>query len=281
MARLLSLRFRSGCGWLSCGAALLAGLALPLHAQTMMNSGTTPESAPTPAAPTPATPPTKPVTTAATTNAPPAIPPVPPDVMGKYGKILSPSDDIGYPLKLKMPGPGIGEVKVPKMDELDMRDKLEQLATLSDDEIRTQLAQWPAYSKMNLRDQGGMLQRIQDFRDYRTRVAMQKAHDMGLLTLTDADKARFEKEYWVKRLQMDRDIAKQIGPIIAQHEQKLNNDLFREFSQASPGPLAHAPVANKSATTTASTSAVASSPAPAANSMQTGPPLGQTAPAHN
>ena len=174
------------------------------------------------------------------TNAAPVIPP--PDTLGRYGKILTPSDEMSHPLKLKMPFPGVGEVKVPNQDELNMREKLEQLGQLSDSDIRMQLAKWPAYNVMSLRDEGAMLQRIQDFRDYRTRVAMQKAHDLGLFsTLTPDQKARFEKDYWDKRLPMDRDLAKQFEPILRAREQKMQDELFREFSSASLGPVAQAP----------------------------------------
>jgi hypothetical protein len=170
---------------------------------------------------------------------PPALPPpLPPDTFGQYGKILSPSDQVGHPLKLKMPLPGVGEVKVPNQDEMNMRDKLEQLAKLSDADIRTQLDKWPAYGKMSLRDQGTMLQRIQDFRDYRTNVAKAKAHDLGLLTLLPDQQARFEQEYWDKRLQMDRDLAKQFGPIFKAREQKMMDELYREYSTISQGPIA-------------------------------------------
>ncbi len=177
---------------------------------------------------------------ASATNAAPVVTP-PPDTLGRYGKILVPSTELSHPLKLKMPFPDVGEVKIPAQDDLNMREKLEQLAKLSDAEIRVQLQQWPAYGKMNLRDEGTMLQRIQDFRDYRSRVAAQKAHDMGLLTLTPDQKVRFEKDYWDERLRMDRDLAKQFEPVLRAREQKLQDDLFREFSSASPGPVAQDP----------------------------------------
>jgi hypothetical protein len=204
-----------------------------------------------------------------TTNAAPILPP---DTMGRYGKILSASDQVAYPLKLKMPFPGVGEVKVPNQDELTMRDKLEQLAKLSDADIRTQLAQWPAFSKMSLRDEGLMLQRIQDFRDYRSNVAKAKAHDMGLLTLSPDQQAKFEKEYWDKRLQLDRELAKQFAPIVQAAQQKMLNDLYREFSTVAPVPVAQtpkpAPAANATnkppvapaAVQTAKTNAVPGSP---------------------
>ena len=83
---------------------------------------------------------------------------------------------------------GAGEVKVPTPDELSMREKLEQLAKLSDDEIHVQLEQWPAFSKMSLRDQGTTAAAcIQDFRDYRARVAVQTARDLGLRSALTPD----------------------------------------------------------------------------------------------
>lgn len=178
-----------------------------------------------------------PTTNAATKTLPPPIP----DTYGRYGKILTPGDEMAHPVKLKMPFPGVGEVKIPNQDELSMRDKLEQLSKLSDADIRLQLELWPAYGKMTLRDEGTMLQRIQDFRDYRTRMAMQKAHDMGLLTLTPEQKVRFEKDYWDQRLQMDHDLAQQFEPILQAREQKLQDNLFREFSSASAGPTVPVP----------------------------------------
>ena len=225
MARFVTLNFRAGCAGM---LGLMAGFSTSLRAQQPM--APMQEQAPPAPAKTPAT------------NAAPVVPSLPPDTLGRYGKILMPSDEMEHPLKLKMPFPGVGEVKVPNQDELNMRDKLEQLAKLSDSHIRLQLEQWPAYGKMSLRDEGTMLQRIQDFRDFRNKVAMQKAHDLGLLsTLTPDQKVRFEKDYWDKRLQMDRDLAKQFQPIYRARDQKMQDELFREFSSISSGPAAPAP----------------------------------------
>jgi hypothetical protein len=199
---------------------LTACFSAPLRAQQPMT--------PAPMAPAQATP--APAKAA-------AVVPVP-DSLGRYGKILTLGDQTAHPLKLRLPFPNVGEIKVPNKDELNMRDKLEQLAKLSDAEIHNQLEKWPAYGKMSLRDQGTMLQRIQDFRDYRTKVALGKAHDIGLLTLTPDQKIRFEGEYWDKQLQVDRDLAKQFEPILRAREQKLQDELFREFSSADPGPRA-------------------------------------------
>jgi len=166
---------------------------------------------------------------------------VPPETLGQYGKILAPGDQPAHPLKLKLPFPDVGQVKIPSPDELVMRDKLEKLAMLSDAEIRAQLDKWPAYGKMTLRDQGLMLQRIQDFRDFRTNVARGKAHDMGLLTLTPAQFDRFQTDYWNKRLAMDNELAKQFTPIYKAREQKMQDELYREFSAVSRGPVAQTP----------------------------------------
>jgi hypothetical protein len=177
---------------------------------------------------------------AAKPGTPPAPPPPLVDYYVRYGKILKPSDQAGYPFKLNMPFPGLGEVKVPSKEELDMRVKIEQLANLSDDEIRQQLIQWPAFSKMSLVDDGAMLSRIQNFRDYRHKMAQDEAHRLGL-TLNPEQQARFENDYWNRKLQVDRQLSQQLEPIFMAAQQKLNEDLYREFSM--PGPLVKAPPA--------------------------------------
>jgi len=175
------------------------------------------------------------------TNAPSALSPAMQNTLGRYGNIVTPGDQVAYPLRLRLPLPNEAEVHIPKLDDLTKRAKIEALANLSDDDIRKQLAAWPAYGKMSLHDQGMMLQRIQDFRDYHLRVAMQKAHDMGLLTLTPAQQAKFEKQYWDQRLKLDEDLAKQFQPIYQAREQTMNDQLFREFSSAMPAPAPPAP----------------------------------------
>jgi hypothetical protein len=225
MARFVPLDFRAGfCFLVAGGLVLMAGFDPSLQAQqTMVTNAAT------------ATPPKPPI-------APGKTPPVlPPDTLAQYGKIVMPSDQVAHPLKLKLPFPDVGEVKIPTQDELTMRDKLEQLATLSDDQIRMHLSQWPAFSRMSLRDEGAMLQRIQDFRDFRSNLAKAKAHDMGLLTLLPEQQAKFEKEYWDKRLQMDRNLAKQFTPVFQAAQQKMMDDLYREFSSAQQVPVAQAP----------------------------------------
>jgi len=208
---------------------LMAGYSIASAQQTNVPAATPPSQTQAKAAPPAKTP---------TTN---AIGGISPDALGQYGKIVMPSDQVGHPLKLKLPFPDVGEVKVPTQDELVMRYKLEQLATLSDDQIRMHLVKWPAFSKMSLRDEGAMLQRIQDFRDFRANTAKAKAHDMGLLTLTPDQQAKFEKEYWDKRLAMDRDLAKQFTPIFQAEQQKMMDDLYREFSAPPQVPVAQAP----------------------------------------
>jgi hypothetical protein len=180
----------------------------------------------------------------AVATAKPAAAPLPPgmqNTLGRYGNIVSPGDQVAYPLRLRLPLPNEAEVHIPKPDDLTKRAKIEALANLSDDDIRKQLAAWPVYVKMSLHDQGAMLQRIQDFRDYHAKVAMQKAHDMGLSTLTPPQQAKFEKEYWDQRLKLDEDLAKQFQPIYQARVQTMDAQLFREFSSAMPGPAPATP----------------------------------------
>ncbi len=215
-------------------------LTTTLRAQTMMQmageTGTTNAAPAAPKAPVVA-----PANSSAKPPVPPQAPPPPvPDTFNRYGKIWAPSDDVAHPIKLSVQFPGVGEMKIPSQDELNVRDKLEQLAVLSDDDIRAQLALWPPYAKMKLADEGQLLMRIQQFKEQRTKVAMDKARDLGLLnSLTPDQKAKFEKEYWDKRLKMDHEMAKQFEPILKAREQKLQDELFREFSM--PGTAIPAP----------------------------------------
>lgn len=208
----------------------------------------------------------------------------PEDYVQRYGKILTPGSEPAHPLKLAMPFPDVGQIKVPSEEELVMREKLEQLATLSDDDIRTNLTKWPAFDKMTLADEGAMFMRIQQFKDRRSRIAQDKAHALGLLTLKPEQMAKFEKEYWDRRLQLDRDLAKQFEPILKDREDKIGSDLFREFSvpvTPVPPPPAPTPVPKptpapaKPATPTAPPPAAKPSPPPAAAST---PPKAPTAP---
>jgi len=210
------------------------------------------------------------------TNAPPAaaVPPIPPEYFNRYGKILTSGDEPSHPLKLMLPFPGVGEVKVPNQDEINMREKLEALAVLSDDDIRTQLSQWPAYSKMKLADEGVMLMRIQQLKDRRNKIALEKARQMGLSTLTKEQQARFEQEYWDKRLKMDQELAKQFGPIVKDREAKMEGELFREFSAPPPtgGAIVQAP---KPPSAPATNAAPAQPKSPVASTPVAMPPVAQ------
>jgi len=226
------------------GAALV--LTVPSRAQsttTMMQSAPAPTAAgPTNAAPAAPKGPA-PATGNATKTPPPPTPPVP-DTFNRYGKIWAPSDDVAHPIKLNMQFPGVGEMKVPNQEELKQRDKLEDLANLSDDDIRAKLAEWPPYAKMKLADEGQLLIRIQQFKEQRTKIAMDRARELGLInSLTPDQKVKFEKEYWDKKLKMDHELAKQFEPIFKAKDQKLREELFKEFS--TPGTLVPPPPAPK------------------------------------
>lgn len=241
MARFFALNSRIGI----LGIVSVIGFTFVAGCFAVLYAADTPPapSAPAPAAPAkpPATNP-PPAPNKPVASMPPAAPPPPPEYFERYGKILS-SGEPSHPLKLSMPFPGVGEVKIPNQDELTMREKLEALATLSDDDIREQLNQWPAYSKMTLADEGTMLTRIQQFKERRDRIAQEKAQKIGLWsTLKPEQRERFKKEYWDKRLQMERELAKQFEPIMKERESKMLEQLFREFSATTPvGNIAQNP----------------------------------------
>ncbi len=245
--------------------ALVAGLGFLIASGAYLRAQTAPASAKAPAtnAPSAKAPAAVTTKTAPAKTPPPApLPPGLQNTLSRYGNIVQPGDQVTYPLKLHLPFPNEGEVRLPKQDDLAKRQKLEALARLSDDDIRKQLAAWPAYNKMSLRDQALMLQRIQDFRDYHTRVAVQKAHDMGLLTLNAQQMTKFESEYWNKRLKMDQDLARQFQPIYVAREQKMEDELFREFSADAsiPAPPKPNPPGKKSPQAMAKPVAAATNP---------------------
>lgn len=183
-------------------------------------------------APKPAEPP------ATTTNAA-TVPPVPVDYFQRYGKILSAGNEPNHPLKLAMPNPDFGQVRIPTNDELAMREKLERLTTMSDEDIRLDLANWPAFKKMSLGDEGLMMMRIEGFKDRRAHIAQERAHALGLLTLKPDQLDKFTNEYWQKRLQMDRELAKQFSAAYKAAEDKMEEQLYREYS--TPGKPAPPP----------------------------------------
>jgi hypothetical protein len=182
----------------------------------------------------------------------PAVPPVPEDYFQRYGKILTPGTEPSHPLKLAMPFPDVGQIKIPSAEELAMRDKLDRLTTMSDADIRKDLDAWPAFGEMSLGDQGTMLMRIQMFKDRRAKIAQDRAHALGLLTLKPDQMQRFETEYWNKRIQMDAELARQFAPIYKAREDQVEEELFREFSTPNtpvppphPKPTAAPPVAGQ------------------------------------
>ena len=199
--------------------ACLAGLALVYGARAA-----TPAS---PAVPAPA--PVPPASPAATAPKP-VIPPVPDEDFQRYGKILAPGTQPSHPIKLNMPFPDVGQIKIPSAEELAMRDKLERLTTMSDADIRKDLEAWPAFDEMTLGDEGAMLVRIQLFKDHRDKTAQDRARVLGLLTLKPDQMQKFETEYWNKRMQMDAQLARQFGAVYKTSQDKLDEELFREFS---------------------------------------------------
>ena len=174
------------------------------------------------------------------TNAASAVPPPPNDYFKEYGHIIATTTEAAHPLKLTPPSTEVGEIRVPTDEEMSMRVKLEVLASLSDADIRARLEQWPAYGKMTLSDEGQFLARIQMFKDQRSKLALASARQNGL-TLTPEQQVKYEKDYWDQRLALDASLVKQLGPVVRAGEQKMQENLFREFSTATPPPGKPAP----------------------------------------
>ncbi len=222
-------------------------VAVVLLAGSMLTAGA--QTAPMQAAVPPATPsPVNAPAATATAKPAPVVPPVPVDYFQRYGKILSPGSEPAHPLKLSMPNPDVGQIKIPTGDETALRDKIERLTTMSDDDIRKDLANWPAFKQMTLADEGAMLVRIQQFKDHRAKLAQDCAHNLGLLTLSPVQMNNFTQEYWQKRLKMEQDLSHQFQPIYQARETKMEEELFREYSTpARPAPPTPKPVAHKPA----------------------------------
>jgi hypothetical protein len=201
----------------------LAGAALVYGANAATPA---PAPAPAPASTAALVPPANPAAPAVK----PVVPPVPEDYFQRYGKILTPGTEPSHPLKLAMPFPDVGQIKIPSAEELAMRDKIERLTTMSDADIRKDLDAWPAFDEMTLGDEGAMLVRIQMFKDRRDKIAQDRAHALGLLTLKPDQMQKFETEYWNKRMQMDAQLSRQFGAVYKTSQDKLDEELFREFS---------------------------------------------------
>jgi hypothetical protein len=178
------------------------------------------------------------------TNGATAVPPPPNDYFKTYGHIMATTTEPDHPIRFMAPSTDVGQVKIPTDEEIMMRQKLEVLASMSDADIRAELEKWPAYGKMSLSDEGLFLARIQLFKDQRAHLAEASAKQNGLI-LNPAQQAKYEQDYWTKRLAMDANLTKQIGPIVRAAEQKMQEDLFREFSTAPPPPLPRKPPAPK------------------------------------
>ncbi|MEI9997724.1 MAG: hypothetical protein WDO13_00375 [Verrucomicrobiota bacterium] len=215
--------------------AMLIVLAAPARAQAPMQAAPPPP----PAAKAPPTPAGAPATNAAAAH--PPLPKPVQNTLSRYGNIVLPGDAVQYPLKLKLPFPGVGEVKVPKPDELVMRQKLEELARLSDDDIRKQLAQWPAFSRMSCETRGARCcsaSRISAITAPATPCRRRTTWACSRSRPTSARSSSANSG--TSGCRWTRSWPSSSLPVFQAREQKLEADLFREFSSATPGPAAPA-----------------------------------------
>jgi hypothetical protein len=117
--------------------------------------------------------------------------------------------------------------KFPFQDH-ELRGRLDQLAQLSDEELKAHLEKWPRYKEMTLAEQSRFLMKIAEFRERRKKQAEMKAKELGL-QLTPEEQKEFEKRYWEKRLEMEQQIFQELEPRRKELERQLNELLKTEF----------------------------------------------------
>lgn len=120
----------------------------------------------------------------------------------------------------------------------ELRGRLNELAKLSDAEILAQLEKWPPYQRMSLGEKGHLLQRIQDAREFRQKVARRKAGALGL-EIPAAEQEKFTALFWDSKLEMDRRLFEEMEPKRRQYQQEMDAKILAQFGQyrtASPPP---------------------------------------------
>jgi hypothetical protein len=123
----------------------------------------------------------------------------------------------------KNPAPGIGR------GDIEIREKLETLSQLTPQQLDIELQKWPRYQQMDLGERAKLLQRIQEYKDRRHRQAESKARDLGV-KMTPEQFATFEKRFWEKRLQADRQLWQEMEPRRKALDQQINSELKQEFA---------------------------------------------------
>jgi hypothetical protein len=183
--------------------------------------------------------------------------------------------DASHPLKLNFPFGWIGELKLPTKDELIYRDKLETVADLTDLQIRDLLEKWPPYNSMSLSDQGKMLQRIQDFRDRRNKLAQDEAQKLGLTTLSPADQQAFTKLFWLRRRQADEALLADFQAKYDAKQGEIDHEMEQVFAPRLPSPK---PVSAPTPKPSVAPKALEHSPKPPSVSVLTPTPIPKPTP---
>lgn len=125
--------------------------------------------------------------------------------------------------------------------EMEMRDKLETLCKLSPQQLDAELQKWPRYQQMDLGERAKILQRIQEFKDRRHKMAENKARELGLQLTTDQF-TTFEQKFWDRRSQADHQLWLEMEPRRKALDQQINTELKQEFAAyAKPATPAPAP----------------------------------------
>jgi hypothetical protein len=134
----------------------------------------------------------------------------------------------------KMRGGGDGH------EMAELRGRLNALAKLSDAEVLAQLGKWPPYQQMSLGEKGGLLQKIQDVREFRAKAARRKAHALGL-ALPASEQERFTTMFWDSKIEMDRRLFEEMEPRRRQYQQEIDAKMVSQFGQYRTGKPAAPP----------------------------------------
>lgn len=131
--------------------------------------------------------------------------------------------------------PHVGRMMSMDGKENEMRERLGQLATLSDDQLKAELTKWPRYQHMSLGEQSKFLAKLQEIRDRQKAMAAAKARELGL-NLSPEQKTAFESSYLQKRMAMERQLWKEMEPRRRQLESQISQDLMKEFGTSASNP---------------------------------------------
>ncbi|VVM08148.1 hypothetical protein MAMC_01991 [Methylacidimicrobium cyclopophantes] len=117
----------------------------------------------------------------------------------------------------------------PEGGSWEMRQKIVPLLELPDDRLLEELQKWPRFQKMNLEQKGRLLERIARMRVERVRAAEREAKRLGL-TLSEDQRAAFQRQYWQRREEMIRQLWKETEGRRKALREQLDKELKTEFA---------------------------------------------------